>query len=214
MADDDQHSEKLAALENALLDESVDPIDLPFSLLRSITRNFCEAQEIGRGAFGAVYKGVLPSGRTIAVKKLFERFEILDKNFQSEIACLMGVKHKNTLRFLGYCSETQLVIVPYNGKLVCAEERQRLLCFEYLRKGCLADHLSDASCHLQWTAIIKGICEGVHYLHQQRIIHMDLKPQNVLLDDNMVPRIADFGLSRRLSGSQSRVITENKLGTM
>ena len=61
--------------------------------------------------------------------------------------------------------------------------------------------------------IIKGICEGVHYLHQQRIIHMDLKPQNVLLDDNMVPRIADFGLSRRLSESKSRAITENMIGT-
>ncbi|XBI77017.1 hypothetical protein VPH35_070188 [Triticum aestivum] len=84
-------------------------------------------------------------------------------------------------------------------------------------KGCLPDYPSDASCRLQWTTryqIIKGICEGVHYLHQQRIIHMDLKPQNVLLDDNMVPRIADFGLSRRLSGSQSRAITDHKLGTM
>ncbi|KAF7046486.1 hypothetical protein CFC21_055512 [Triticum aestivum] len=214
MADGDQHSEKIAALEKALLDESVDPIDLPFSLLKSITGNFCEAQEIGRGGYGAVYKGVLPSGRIIAVKKLFERFEILDKNFESEVACLVGVKHKNTLRFLGYCSETQLVVMPYDGKLVCAEERQRLLCFEYICKGSIADYLSDASYQLHWTAIIKGICEGVHYLHQQRIIRMDLKPQNVLLDDNMVPRIADFGLSRRLSGSQSRVITENKLGTM
>lgn len=85
---------------------------------------------------------MLPSGRSIAVKKLFERFEILDKNFESEVACLIGVKHKNTSRFLGYCSETQLVIMPYDGKLVCAEERQRLLCFEYLRKGCLAGYLS------------------------------------------------------------------------
>ncbi|VAH99594.1 unnamed protein product [Triticum turgidum subsp. durum] len=105
--------------------------------------------------------------------------------------------------------------MPYDGKRVLADVRHRLLCFEYMPKGCLADYLSDASCRLQWTThyqIIKGICEGVHYLHQQRIIHMDLKPQNVLLDDNMTPRIADFGLSRRLSGSQSRAITDHKLG--
>ncbi|XP_044361994.1 cysteine-rich receptor-like protein kinase 27 [Triticum aestivum] len=84
--------------------------------------------------------------------------------------------------------------------------------------GCSKMHpKKNASCRLQWTThyqIIKGICEGVHYLHQQRIIHMDLKPQNVLLDDNMTPRIADFGLSRHLSGSQSRAITDHKLGTM
>ncbi|XBI77038.1 hypothetical protein VPH35_070209 [Triticum aestivum] len=151
------------------------------------------------------------------MKQLFERYEILDKNFESEVTCLAGVKHKNTVRFLGYCSETQQVLIPYNGKRVLADVRHRLLCFEYMPKGCLADYLSDASCRLQWTTryqIIKGICEGVHYLHQQRIIHMDLKPQNVLLDDSMVPRIADFGLSRRLSGSQSWAITDHKLGTM
>ncbi|XP_048544043.1 putative cysteine-rich receptor-like protein kinase 20 [Triticum urartu] len=217
MTDGDQDS-KLAALEMALLDESTDPIDIPFSLLKSITGNFSQAQVIGSGGggFGAVYKGVLPSGGIVAVKKLYEKLEILDKNFKSEVACLVGVKHKNMVRFLGHCSETQHVMMPYEGKLVCAEERQRLLCFEYLPKGCLADFLSDASCRLQWTTryeIIKGVCEGVHYLHQQCIIHMDLKPQNILLDDNTVPRIADFGLSRCLSESKSRAITKNMIGT-
>lgn len=61
--------------------------------------------------------------------------------------------------------------------------------------------------------IIKGICEGVHHLHQKKIIHMDLKPQNILLDDEMVPKIADFGLSRRLREDQSKIITENKFGS-
>ncbi|XP_044444383.1 cysteine-rich receptor-like protein kinase 7 [Triticum aestivum] len=213
---DHQDCEKLDALDKALLDESVDPVDLPFSLLKLVTQDFSEAREIGRGGFGAVYKGVLPSGSTVAVKKLFESFQILDKNFRSEIACLMGVKHKNIVRFVGYCSDTQHVIRPYDGKLVWAEVRQRLLCYEYLHKGCLADYLSDASCRPMWTIdyqIIKGICEGVHYLHQHRIIHMDLKPQNILLDDNIVPRLIDFGLSRRLDESKSRAITISTVGT-
>ncbi|XP_048538995.1 cysteine-rich receptor-like protein kinase 44, partial [Triticum urartu] len=191
--------------------------NISFSLLKSITRNFSEAQEVGRGGFGVVYKGVLPSGRTIAVKQLFERYEILDKTFDSEIDCIAGLKHKNTVRFLGYSSETQRVRRLCDGKLQWVRSRQRLLCFEYLPKGCLAPYLSDASCGLHWTTryqIIKGICEGVHYLHQHRIIHRDFKPQNVLLDDNMVPKIADFGLSRHLNESQSRDITENKFGTM
>ncbi|KAF7046522.1 hypothetical protein CFC21_055547 [Triticum aestivum] len=214
---DHRDSKELAALEKVLLDETADPVDLPFSLLKAITGNFSLAHEIGRGGFGAVYKGLLPSGLTVAVKKLYEKFEVLDKNFESEVACLVGVRHRNMVRFLGYCSETQHVMMPYDGKLIWADVRQRLLCFEYLPKGCLADYLSDASCRLLWTTryqIIKGICEGIHYLHRQRIIHMDLKPQNVLLDDNMVPRIADFGLSRRLSESRSHAITEKKLGTM
>ncbi|XBI77037.1 hypothetical protein VPH35_070208 [Triticum aestivum] len=133
--------EKLAALEKALLNESVDPVDLPFSLLMSITENFSDTR-VGRGGFGAVYKGVLPSGGTVAVKKLFERYEILDKNFESEVTYLAGVKHKNTVRFLGYCSETQQVLTPYDGKRVLADVRHRLLCFEYMPRGCLADYLS------------------------------------------------------------------------
>ncbi|XP_048546577.1 disease resistance protein RGA5-like [Triticum urartu] len=216
MTDGGQDNE-LAALEKVLLDKSADPVDLPFSLLKAITGNFSEDNEIGSGGFGAVYKGVLPSGRTVAVKKLFEMYEILDKNFASEVTCLAGVRHKNTVRFLGYCSETQQVLMPYDGKRVLADVRHRLLCFEYMPKGCLADYLPDAACRFQWITryqIIKGVCEGVHYLHKQRIIHMDLKPQNVLLDDNMLPRITDFGLSRRLSESKSRAITENKHGTM
>ncbi|VAI68601.1 unnamed protein product [Triticum turgidum subsp. durum] len=144
MTDGGQGSE-LAALEKVLLDETADPVNLPFSLLSSITGNFSEAQETGRGGFGAVYRGVLPSGRSIAVKQLFERYEILDKNFETEVTCLAGVKHKNTVRFLGYCSETQQVLMPYDGKRVLADVRHRLLCFEYMPKGCLADCILSTS---------------------------------------------------------------------
>lgn len=136
MADGDQHGEKLAALEKAFLDESANPVDLP---------NFSENQIIGRDGFGAIYKEVLPSGGTVAVKKLFQSFD-MDKNFESEVACHMGVKHKNTVRFLGHCSNTQHMMVTYEGKLVCAEEWERLLCCP---KGALLTislmHLVDLS---------------------------------------------------------------------
>lgn len=204
------------ALEQALHDEGVRPIDLPFMLLRAITKDFSDTQLIGRGGFGEVYKGVLPNGMVVAVKKLLDKIDVLEANFQSEVACLIEVKHRNIVRCLGYSSETQHVRAPYQGRFVWADLRQRLFCFEYLSKGSLADCLTGASFALQWSVryqIIKGICEGVGYLHQHNIIHMDLKPQNILLDDNMVPKIADFGLSRRLSENQSRIITKRIIGT-
>lgn len=82
-----------------------------------------------------------------------------------------------------------------------ADQRTWLLCFEYVTHGTLKEHITDASCGLEWRErfqIIKGICEGLHYLHMNHIIHMDLKSSNILLDAHMVPKIVDFGLSRCL----------------
>ena len=76
----------------------------------------------------------------------------------------------------------------------------------------------DASCRSNWKErykIIKGICEGLHYLHENSIVHLDLKPANILLDDNMVPKICDFGLSRWFNEQKDRVINTSKVqGTM
>ncbi|KAF7070544.1 hypothetical protein CFC21_076054 [Triticum aestivum] len=215
--DNFQHSD-LLALETALGEESRDPIAIPISVLKAITNNFSDAQEIGCGGFETVYKGTLGNGMVVAVKKLHENVGVLSKNFNSEVDCLIEVKHKNIVQFLGYCSDTQKVLRSFQGKNVWAEERQKLLCFEYLSKGSLADYLTGPSCGLRWCTryrIIRGICEGLHYLHHhhQPIIHLDLKPQNILLDDNMVAKIADFGLSRRLSARQSRILTKNIAGT-
>jgi serine/threonine protein kinase len=81
------------------------------------------------------------------------------------------------------------------------------------------DHITfvDASCEPEWTQyyqIIKGICTGLLYLHENRIVHLDLKPANILLDDNLVPKIADFGLSRCFDEKQSHAITSKLFGTL
>ncbi|KAK3119456.1 hypothetical protein QOZ80_9AG0670800 [Eleusine coracana subsp. coracana] len=97
-----------------------------------------------------------------------------------------------------------------------AEERQRFLCFEFLPKGGLDKYISDAARGLEWMTryqIIKGICEGLHYLHKQNIVHLDLKPGNILLDQYMVPKIADFGLSKCFVEYQTRAMTSNIIGT-
>jgi len=97
------------------------------------------------------------------------------------------------------------------------DTRERLLCFEYLSRGSLKDHVSVASRGLQWRAryqIIRGICEGVQYLHRNNIVHSELRPTKVLLDDNMVPKIAYFCLSRCLVEHQCRAITPNRIESM
>lgn len=92
-------------------------------------------------------QGVLPNGMVIAVKKLLDNIEVLDDNFESEVACLIEANHKNIVQFLGYCSETQHQRTPYVGHHVWADVRQRLLCFEYLSKGNLAKHLTGKIYH-------------------------------------------------------------------
>lgn len=201
-------------LESMLLDESVQPRDLPLPLLEDITGGFSCDQEIGRGGFAVVYKGTLKNG-AVAVKKLINT-HIHENKFQQEVGCLMKAKHKNVVRFLGYCADTQGKMANYNGKFVMADVQQRLLCFEYLPRS-LDVYITDASKRLEWTKlykIIKGICEGLHYLHENKIVHLDIKPSNTLLDDNMVPKIADFGLSRCFDENQSRAVTSKLIGSM
>ncbi|GJM97173.1 hypothetical protein PR202_ga14078 [Eleusine coracana subsp. coracana] len=129
----------------------------------------------------------------------------------------MRCKHKNIVRFLGYCTNTHGKVMEHNGKYVIADVRERILCFEFIRYGSLRIHLSDESNGLGWHEryrIIKGVCQGLHYLHEnQNIIHLDLKPENILLNQNMVPKISDFGLSRLFDQEQTRAVTTKIRGT-
>uniref|UniRef100_A0A453T2X0 Protein kinase domain-containing protein n=2 Tax=Aegilops tauschii subsp. strangulata TaxID=200361 RepID=A0A453T2X0_AEGTS len=128
-------------LERILFDESAEPKALSLSLLEHITNSFSDDKEIGCGGFATVYKGVLDNG-TVAVKKLCDMVDMDEKKFSEEIRRLMKAKHKNIVRFLGYCSDTQGEMVDCEGKLVLADVRQRLLCFEYLPKGSLDKHIT------------------------------------------------------------------------
>ncbi|KAF7069795.1 hypothetical protein CFC21_075373 [Triticum aestivum] len=192
---------------------------VPFQNLKQMTNNFCTDRKLGQGNSGVVYKGVLKNREMIAVKRIVSSWMPgSQEQFQNEVYHLMMLKHPNIVRFLGYCYETRNEVKLCNGKRVFAEVAERLLCLEYLPKGSLDKYLSDESSGLDWSTrynIIEGICYGLCHLHEQidkKIIHLDLKPPNILLDDRMVPKITDFGLSRLLDQQQT-LYTESRHGT-
>ncbi|GJN37063.1 hypothetical protein PR202_gb25984 [Eleusine coracana subsp. coracana] len=197
--------------------------NLTLEYLRKITNNFSDERLLGEGGFGKVYKGVLENGEMIAVKKVTSPIPgIMDKQFENEAYHLMRLKHRNIVLLVGCCSETESTYLEYNGKYIWAEKSERLLCLEYMPKGSLRQYLSDESSGLNWDTrykVIEGICYGLHYLHEEwqlnaPIIHLDLKPANILLDNNMAPKIADFGLSRLFSEEKTWTCTTSRDGSL
>jgi len=181
-----------------LFEEGTKPKALSLSLLQEITNGFSNELEIGRGNSMVIYKGTLDDGTFVAVKRLHDAC-MKEKEFHQEVEYLMKVKHTNIVRFLGYCAETTGTMVDYNGELIMVDILERLLCFEYLPKGTLEYYIKDSYRDLEWSnryKIIKGICEGLNYLHQQNILHLGLEPSNILLDEDMIPKIIDFSRSR------------------
>ncbi|KAL6839508.1 hypothetical protein ACP4OV_030778 [Aristida adscensionis] len=203
-------------LEKILQAQSGKPGNLQLQMLRDITNNFSTEQVLGRGGFGVVYKGVLQNGRMIAVKKVLLLPGKHEKQFENEVTNLMRLEHKNIVRLVGYCYDIQKILVEIEGKYHFADMAEMLLCLEFLPEGSLEKHISDESCGLDWQMrckIIVGICHGLHYLHDSHIIHLDLKPSNILLDYDMVPKITDFGLSRLIGPEQTRIYTDTRVGT-
>ncbi|KXG23977.1 putative receptor-like protein kinase At4g00960 [Sorghum bicolor] len=209
---------EILELENKLLHPTAGPISVPLYYLKLMTRDFCIERELGRGGYGVVYKGILRCGSVIAVKKFNEIILAGDHpSFENEASFLMDLKHQNIIQLLGYCAESKGVMIKQpTGKVIVAEAQTRMLCFEYMCNGGLDKHLSDESSGLEWNTrykIIRGICSGLKYLHGRNIIHLDLKPQNILMDTTMVPKFADFGLSRFLSEQKSKTVSSNCRGT-
>ncbi|KAM3406618.1 hypothetical protein ACQJBY_000597 [Aegilops geniculata] len=210
---------EIDALERVVGDPTANAMSLTFSLLRRMTDDFSDAYRIGRGAFSVVYKGVLPSGSCIAVKKLRSIIGLAEDEFENEVLTTMRVAHKNVVRLVGYCSHTQSEVLEYDGKSIFAEARQRLICMEYVPGGTLDKYITDEfPGGLDWNhryKVLKGICHGLRYLHDEvRIIHRDIKESNILLGDNLVPKIFDFGFSTSLRDGESLSVDKGIHGTM
>ncbi|CAN1770105.1 Putative receptor protein kinase ZmPK1 [Linum perenne] len=162
-----------------------------YAELKKATNNFKE--ELGRGGSGVVYKGVLGDERVVAVKRLGDSYQGEDV-FWAEVTTIGKINHMNLVRMWGFC----------------AENRHRILVYEYLKHQSLDNYLFSNTNSLEWQVRFKvalGTAKGLAYLHHEClewVIHCDVKPENILLDDDFEPKIADFGLaklSRRDSNS-------------
>ncbi|XP_021845554.1 putative receptor protein kinase ZmPK1 [Spinacia oleracea] len=154
-----------------------------YNELKTATRNFKEV--LGRGGFGAVYKGVLADEREIAVKKL-ENVVQGEEEFWAEVSTIGKINHMNLARMWGFCS----------GR------KHKLLVYELVENGSLDRHLFSTKTVLGWKERFKvaiGTAKGLAYLHHEClewVIHCDVKPENILLDGDFEPKISDFGLAK------------------
>nr|XP_045090018.1 proline-rich receptor-like protein kinase PERK12 [Aegilops tauschii subsp. strangulata] len=201
-------------MENKSCPESDGPVQMSFKFLKEITNNF--AVELGCGASAEVYKGEF-NRQAIAVKILPFKIGVDERLFQNEYEHLKRLNHPNIVRLVGFCDETELVEAEYEGKMINAEDIHRALCLEFLPNGPLSNHLHENYLGLEWKRhfqIIKGMCAGLKYIHDAPIVHLDIKPENILLDAEMIPKIGDFGISRVLRKECIGDANGTQLGTM
>ncbi|KAJ7970366.1 cysteine-rich receptor-like protein kinase 10 [Quillaja saponaria] len=188
-------------------DYSVVSSDIFFDLhtMQIATNFFSDLNQLGRGGFGPVYKGLLPNGEEVAVKKLSSDSGQGLREFTNEVKLLLRTQHRNLVTLWG----------------CCAEEPEKMLVYEYLPNKSLDCFLFDKrkSSSLDWTTryqIVTGVARGLVYLHEEapeRIIHRDIKASNILLDEKLNPKISDFGLARLFPGEDTHFNTFRIAGT-
>ncbi|XP_031407370.1 probable leucine-rich repeat receptor-like serine/threonine-protein kinase At3g14840 isoform X2 [Punica granatum] len=161
------------------------------------TNNFSDANKIGEGGFGPVYKGILSDGRAVAVKQLSHKSRQGNREFLNEIGMISVLQHPNLVKLYG----------------CCVEGDQLLLVYEYLENNSLAQALFEKSVlNLNWQLrhmICVGIARGLAFIHEEssmKIVHRDIKASNVLLDKSLNPKISDFGLAK-LSEDDTHIST-------
>ncbi|KAK9054209.1 hypothetical protein SSX86_025287 [Deinandra increscens subsp. villosa] len=171
-----------------------------YSEIKNMTNSFLD--KVGQGGYGSVYKGQLPDGQLVAVKLLSEATGN-GEDFINEVASISNTSHVNIVTLLGFCFE----------------RNKRALLYEFMPNGSLDKFLRGDGFHLDWNVlfkIAKDIARGLEYLHRgcnTRIVHFDIKPHNILLDEEFVPKISDFGLAKLCKKRESIVSVMGARGT-
>ncbi|CAF2269754.1 unnamed protein product [Brassica napus] len=180
-------------------------VQFDLKTIEAATSNFSERNKLGQGGFGEVYKGMLMNGTEVAVKRLSKKSEQGDTEFKNEVIVVAKLQHRNLVRLLGF---------SLHGE-------EKLLVYEFVPNKSLDYFLFDPKKRIQldWGVrhnIIHGITRGILYLHHDsrlKIIHRDLKASNILLDADMNPKIADFGMARIFGMEQTVANTARVVGT-
>ncbi|XP_027348568.1 G-type lectin S-receptor-like serine/threonine-protein kinase At4g03230 isoform X4 [Abrus precatorius] len=205
--DSERHVKDLIGRE-ALEEKDNEGVEVPYFDFESIleaTNHFSNANKIGKGGYGQVYKGKLQCGEDIAVKRLSVVSSQGLQEFKNEVVLIAKLQHRNLVRLRGYC----------------IKEDEKILLYEYMPNRSLDSFIFDStkSVLLDWPMrfdIILGVARGLLYLHQDsrlRVIHRDLKTSNILLDVEMQPKISDFGLARIFGGKDTEASTQRVVGT-
>ncbi|XP_065637395.1 G-type lectin S-receptor-like serine/threonine-protein kinase At1g67520 [Quercus suber] len=176
-----------------------------YKCIMSATNNFSLENKLGEGGFGLVYKGIFSQGQEIAIKRLSRNSGQGMLEFKNELILISELQHMNLVQLLGFC----------------IHEDERMLIYEYMPNKSLDYFLFDStkSRMLDWPtrfSIIEGIAQGLLYLHKYsrlRVIHRDLKASNILLDENMNPKISDFGMARIFQQNELEANTRRIVGT-
>ncbi|XP_072950793.1 rust resistance kinase Lr10-like isoform X3 [Typha angustifolia] len=185
--------------------KSLGPKRYSYAHIKKITNHF--KIKLGEGGYGSVFKGSLPNGQQVAVKVLKKDSRNDGREFINEVGTIGRVHHVNVVRLLGFC----------------ADGVRRALIYELMPNESLAKFISSVTVRrdsLSWGKlqdIAVGIARGMEYLHQgcnQRILHFDIKPHNILLDENFIPKISDFGLAKLCSKEHSAVSITAARGTI
>ncbi|CAL8164903.1 unnamed protein product [Prunus armeniaca] len=179
-------------------------VKISFAEVQRATNNFDDEKLLGEGGFGNVYRGTLLDGRKVAVKRAKKGSGQGLGEFHTEIKILSKIHHRHLVSLIGYCDEKSEMIIVY----------------EFMENGTLSDHLyaSDFP-RMPWKQRLEiciGAARGLDYLHTVAaggIIHRDVKSNNILLDENNVAKVADFGLSKHGSVDETHVVTKVK-GTL
>ncbi|XP_065620693.1 cysteine-rich receptor-like protein kinase 10 isoform X2 [Quercus suber] len=183
----------------------VESLQFDFATIEAATNKFSDDKKLGEGGFGQVYKGILANGQEIAVKRLSRSSGQGAGEFKNEVVLVAKLQHRNLVRLLGFCVEGE----------------EKILVYEFVPNKSLDYFLYEPERHgkLDWSKrykIIGGIARGMLYLHEDsrlKIIHCDLKASNVLLDENMNPKISDFGMAKIFAVDQTQANTSRVAGT-
>ncbi|XP_009136831.1 putative cysteine-rich receptor-like protein kinase 20 isoform X2 [Brassica rapa] len=180
-------------------------LQFDFKAIEAATDKFSQENKLGQGGFGQVYKGTFPSGVQVAVKRLSNTSGQGKREFENEVVVVAKLQHRNLVRLLGFCLEGE----------------EKILIYEFVPNKSLDYFLFDSTMQnqLDWAKrykIVGGIARGILYLHQDSrltIIHRDLKAGNILLDVDMNPKVADFGMARIFGIDQTQANTRRVVGT-